>query len=135
MRYEVDDRMVKTQISRNIRGETNFFIRIIPLFIKNPILRWINRYMGETTYTMSFSNLGRVKIPEAMSRRIEKYEFIPPRTYRTINATAVGYKDSVYICMGSTLKEKQVEASFFAEMRKLGIPVKIISNTFSERRV
>lgn len=134
MRHGADERLVKTQISRNIRGETHALIRIIPLFLKKPILKWINRTMGEKTYTMSFSNLGRVKIPQSLEDRIVQYEFLPPRSHRRVNATALGYKDRTSITFGSTLDDKSVEAEYFASLRKLGLAVKIETNLFDQRR-
>lgn len=134
MRHEVDERMVKTQIARNIRGESNAFVRIIPLFLKKPILQWINRKMGEKTYTMSLSNLGRIRLPEELEERILKYEFLPPRSHRRLNATALGYKDRTHITFGSTLEDKSVEAACFAYMRKLGLSVRIESNLKNSRR-
>jgi hypothetical protein len=131
MQYELDEKFIKTQIARNIRGESNLASRIIPLAVKKPILRWINRRMGEKTYTLSFSNLGMIKVPENMKKYIRKYEIIPPRGYKTVNATALGYKDHIHILFGSTIKEKTVEAAFFSALRKLNIPVKIQTNTLN----
>ncbi|MDC7223082.1 MAG: alcohol acetyltransferase [Spirochaetales bacterium] len=134
MQYRLDRNQIKTQIARNIRGESNFVSRIIPLFFKKPIMRWINKRMGEQTYTTSFSNLGRIKIPEGMGGHVEKYDFLPPRSHGRVNVTSLGYKGRTHVFFGSTIREKRVEAQFFAELRQRGVPVKISTNQNSTRR-
>ena len=134
MQFAMDKNLIKTQIARNIRGESNIASRLIPLVLKKPILKWINKRMGESTYTLSFSNIGLIRIPENLSNYIEKYEILPPRSHGRLNATAIGYKEQTYVFFGSTIREKTVEAAFFSALRQKGIPVKIQTNSKNSRR-
>jgi NRPS condensation-like uncharacterized protein len=135
MQYELDKNQIKTQIARNIRGESHPLSRIIPLIVKKPILRWVNSRMGESTYTVSFSNLGRIGLPPDMERFVQEYDFLPPRSHGRVNVTAVGYGELTHIFFGSTVREKRVEALFFAELRKQGVPIKILTNMTNSRRL
>ncbi len=135
MRLEMDINYLKMQIARNIRGEANVLSRVLPLLLKKPILKWINRRMGENTYTMSFSNLGLVRLPVKMGKYVKKYEIIPPRNSGRINLTAIGYRDSISLFFGSTLWGKEVEAAFFAALRKEGVSVSIMTNLLNSGRM
>lgn len=50
-------------------------VSIVPLFIKKPITKFIYRHFGECGSTTVLSNLGKVSLPEEMTREILKADF------------------------------------------------------------
>lgn len=129
MRHEVDRKILNQQISRNVKGEMNTFIRLMPLVFKNMVLPLIYNILGEDNYSGSLSNLGKVTMPEILSNRIERFEFIPaPSTGLKTKAGFVSWGETIIISFGRLTEDNPIERIFFRKMRKMGIAVKIESN-------
>ncbi|MBB6479490.1 hypothetical protein [Spirochaeta isovalerica] len=129
MRHEVDSKVLNQQITRNVKGEMNTFVRLMPLLLKNMVLPIIYNLLGENNYSGSLSNLGRITMPEKLSGEIERFEFIPaPSTGLKTKAGFLSWGGNIYISFGRLTNDSPVERIFFRKMRKMGIPVKIESN-------
>ncbi len=128
MVLELDHRFIRRQIVRNIAGERNPLLRILPLDIKNLILRWYYTILGSKIFTLSFSNLGKVNIPEEMQQYISSYQFIPPPHKTTVSTTSIAYNGNTSFIFSSTMVDHDLESKFFARIRSIGIPVMIRTN-------
>lgn len=128
MRSELDHRFIRRQIVRNLKSERSPFIRIIPVVIKDPILRWAYAAFGTRMFTIGFSNLGRVSVPEGVSRHVRGYHFIPPPHNNALNATSIAFNGQTHIVFASTIEDTTVEQRFFARLRDEGIGVAITTN-------
>lgn len=129
MRHEVDSKVLNQQITRNVKGEVNTFIRLLPLAVKNSILLVIYNILGENNYTCGLSNLGRVSFPGDMEELVERMEFIPASTTGLKTKTGiVSHREKLYISFGRLTEESPVEMYFFRKLRKMGISVKIENN-------
>ena len=129
MEIQVDKRYINQMISRNVKNERNVFLRAFPVFIKDAIMPWIFHFYGERGFSTGISNVGLVKVPEKMERKIEKFEmYPPPSSGNIIKAAAVGYKDKLYMSFGKLTHEKEVEREFFRNIVEFGIPVEIETN-------
>ena len=128
MKMELDQRSIKRQIARNVGSERNPFVRIIPLSLKDPILRKFYERFGSITFTLSLSNLGRVELPEGMKEHVRAYQFIPPPHGRKLSVTSIAYGGKTSIIFGSTITNTEIERSFFSQLRKMGIHVTIKTN-------
>ncbi|MCF7933404.1 MAG: alcohol acetyltransferase [Spirochaetia bacterium] len=128
MRLELDHRFILRQIARNIGSEQNPFIRILPLWVKDPILKRYYETLGSNTFTLSFSNLGVVDIPLSMRPFVERYQFIPPPHKKTLSTTSISYGGKTSFVFASTLRDRDIERRFFARLRSMGIRVQIRTN-------
>ena len=128
MRMEVDSRHIAQQISRNVAGERNPLIRILPLVIKDPLLRAFYSVFGSRSFTVSFSNLGRISVPEDMAPFIQAYRFIPPPIPKRISATSLAFGGTTRVFLCSYYRETDIERRFFAGLRRSGIPVAVRTN-------
>lgn len=128
MRFELDHRYIRRQIVRNLKSELNPFIRIVPLFIKDPILKWAYAVFGTSMFTVGFSNLGRVGIPEEMQPHVKSYHFIPPPHNNALNATSIAYGGRTHIVFAGTVQDSAIERRFFSRLRKTGMAVSIRTN-------
>lgn len=129
MRHEVDNKILNQQITRNVKGEMNAIIRVLPLVIKNMMLTIIYDVLGENNYSSGLSNLGKVSMPVEIRHKIERFEFLPaPSTGVKTKAAVVSFEDKMYISFGRLIREAPIEKLFFRKMRKMGIHVKIESN-------
>lgn len=127
MQVEVNDKYISRQISRNIRGQMES--KLIPLFIKNIILKSLYLKLGESKYSSSISNMGIVKFDEKINDCIERVDFIPPPSALCkIKLGVITYNNITTITFGSIVKETQLEKTFFRKLIKDGIPVEIETN-------
>ena len=129
MQHEVDTKVLNQQITRNVKGEMNAIIRVLPLSIKNIMLTVIYNVLGENNYSSGLSNLGRVVMPKEIEDKINRFEFLPaPSTGVKTKAAVVSFGDNMYISFGRLIREAPIEKLFFRKMRKMGIQIKIESN-------
>ena len=117
------------QLSRNVMGGRSMLIRALPLGLKNMAARLVYRRMGENTMSGSFSNLGQVQLPEALSAQVESFTFIPPpsRVCKT-KAACVSYNNVLYISFGSLETTTELERLFFTRLEQMGVPIEISAN-------
>ena len=116
-------------INTNIRSERNFFVRIMPLAIKDPVLKLFYNRVGERLFTSTLSNLGVCELPEELNEKISNYHFILGATkLNRINLTAVTFNGKCSITFSSRLVEGRVIREFFKTLADVGLKVEIYSN-------
>lgn len=129
MKITVDEKYVLQQIRQSVMSEKTFFLRVVPLYIKDLLMPVIYRTYGEGNYTTGFSNVGAIRMPKPLEDHIERFElYPPPSTGNTIKVTMVSYRENLYVSFGSLTRDRRVEQIFFSKLRKMGIPVKIEVN-------
>ncbi len=132
LQAEMDPKLLKKQVIRNLRGELNVVARVIPLPVKNGILRGVFRSY-ERRQTASLSNLGRAAWPRRWADAIQSVDFTPPPSPRClINAGIVSCGDRLSITLGSLSSEPAVERAFFRRIRGEGLAVAVESNRREE---
>ena len=128
LKVEIEGRFINKQIARNIRGRRNPIVRVIPLAVKNLILPHLYFSKGEALVSTVLTNLGVVKMPDAVARMIEKFEFVPaPSKWNKTGCAVVSFGEQTCITFGRMIDETEVERRFFRSLVKLGIPVRIES--------
>ncbi|HHU90292.1 MAG TPA: hypothetical protein GXZ22_04455 [Clostridiaceae bacterium] len=126
---QTNEKAISKSLARNVGGQRNWFIRVIPLAFKKLLMPFLYTRMGESLCSGTLSNLGLVKLPDNMSQEVERIDFILGTN--PINKTGCGvcgYNDKLVINFGSNTREKCVERLFFTRLIKMGIPVKIEVN-------
>ena len=77
----------------------------------------------------TFSNLGNIKLPEAMAKYVERIDFlVGPLSRNRIVCGAVSYNNTLCINFVRTIKEPKLEREFFTLLVKEGVHVKLESN-------
>jgi hypothetical protein len=117
------------QIWRNVRGESLIMPRLVPLCIKNCVLRTIARVKADTPFSGSLSNLQRITMPEPFAAHIRRFDLVPSRN-RSVGATiaVISWKDVLSITVGSLVQDRSFERFFFRALSDTGIPVLVTSN-------
>ncbi len=129
MGSEVNDKHLKAKLTANVRTEKNLLLKVMPLFIKNVAMRTAYNIIGETTSSVTLSNIGVVRLPPEMSAYVRRMDFILGAMARNPFSCAVlSYNNKLYINIIRTVREPVLEHGFFTYLRKLGVPVKIESN-------
>mgnify|MGYP003295597772 CR=1 FL=1 len=128
LKDNVKEEKVNRQFSKMVALEKNPFIHIIPLFIKNPIMRYIylrqNRYFSST-----FSNLGNVILPDEMSNYVSKVDFmLGQASIPKSIGSCVSYNNKTIINISRTVKENKIEKVFFETLEKIGVMSNVKEN-------
>ena len=134
MQEKLTEENMKKLVSDNVKIEKNFFLRIMPLFIKDLAIKLSYSRVGDCLLTCNLSNLGSVNIPESMKEYLEDIYFILDVGTKTkTNVSVVGYDDHINVCFSRFFKETELERLFFKHFTDLGLNIKIISNYWEKR--
>ena len=129
LHFEVTEKLLRTQVAANLRSAANPFVRIMPLFIKNFLIKMVYKYVGPSSFTSTISNLGVVKVPKEMEKYVKSFDITLGATQDTkISCGLLGYKDNIRISFSRVIKEACVEKEFFTFLVRSGIPVAVESN-------
>ena len=116
-------------IATNVNDEKNPLVRLIPLPIKNIVMKAVFDSVGEKKSCLSLSNLGQVKVPEEMARYIKRFDFIlGVQAAAPYNCGMLSYGDTVYVNFIRNIKDPELERHFFAVLQELGLSVTVESN-------
>ncbi len=131
--YATQKNMAK-MIETNVADERLLILRIVPLALKNIVMKAVFNTVGEKKSCLSFSNLGVVKLPENMEEHIERIDFIlGPQARAPYNCSAYTYRNILNVTFSRDIKEPKLEKYFFAELQSLGIEVTVQSNQRDRR--
>lgn len=105
--------------------ERNFVMRSVPLSLKDVFMK-LAYDITNRKYTMSLSNLGVIKLPEALTPYIDSFDvFVSSDTYK---ACMCSYHGRLSISFTSPYEETQLQKHFFRQLSAIDIPVTVVSN-------
>ncbi|NLE36260.1 MAG: hypothetical protein GX622_14270 [Bacteroidales bacterium] len=127
MHMMTDEKRIRQIISRNVSKERNPLIRIIPLFIKSPVLRMAYNRFGPSQFTSTITNMGRVTPTGPASELMLSMSVTPPPPHREIKITAglITLGVNTVITFGSVTGNREVERGFVTKLTSAGLKVKI----------
>lgn len=110
------------RIAANVQLEDNFAIRCIPLFIKKPVINFINQLKGDNYASYTFSNLGNLELPEGIREHVTDAHFVLGRTRKRSGSCAcVSIGDRLNLDFSRKIAEDDFERIFVRRLRELGI--------------
>lgn len=129
MGLEVNSKVMSAKIAANVGSEKMLAVRLMPLFIKNLVLKAVFLAVGERTSCLSVSNLGNVKLPAEMLPYVRRMDFIlSPQSSRPNNCGILSFGDTLYINLIRNIREPDLEYHFFRVLQSHGLPVTAESN-------
>ena len=129
MGTEFTAKQMSRVIATNVNDEKNPLIRLIPLPIKNAVMKAVFDSVGEKKACLALSNLGQIKVPEIMKAYIERFDFIlGVQAAAPYNCGMLSFGDTIYLNFIRNIKEPELERHFHAVLRDLGLPVMVESN-------
>lgn len=129
MRYYINEKFLRGDITTNASTQRNPFIRIVPLFVKDFVVRQFYTRVQDKNSSAGLTNMGAMKVPEGMKPFINRFDIYmgQPFSSRT-NCAIVSFEDILTINFASSIMESDVERYFFRKLVSDGIHVKIESN-------
>lgn len=135
MKLQITDKNMAAMISANVSSEKSIALRIVPLFIKNIVMKMIFNAVGEKKSCFSFSNLGVVNMPEEFTRYVERLDFVlGSQAKAPYNTSAITYGGKLYLNIIRNIASPVLEREIYLTLRELGIPHEVESNTREERK-
>ena len=133
MRYYINNKFLRGDITTNAATQQNPFIRVVPLFIKDFVVRSFYAKVQDKNSSAGLTNMGAIRVPEDMKPFIERFDIYmgQPFSSRT-NCAIASFEDILTINFASSIKEADVERLFFCKLVKDGIHVRIESNRETE---
>ncbi len=129
MGLDITAKYMGGMITANVNDEKNPLLRLIPLPLKNVVMKAVFDSVGERKSCLAMSNLGRVKLPEIMAKYIQRFDFIlGVQADAPYNCGILSYGDTVYVNFIRNIKEAGLERHFFAVLQELGITASVESN-------
>ncbi len=130
MMAELDEKKLNAKFSTNVKSESNRAVRLIPLFLKKPVMKAAFYFSGDKQTSSTLSNLGQVTLPPEMERHISRMDFMLGSLMRNrVTAASLTYGGVLTLNFTRKITEPHVERNFFRHLVELGIPVTIESNT------
>ena len=110
------------KVAANVALEDNKAIAALPLFIKKPVMSFIYRRKGDRFCTNTFSNLGRIALPEGLAPHVRSLDFILGRPLgKSGSAACVTYGDTLVLNVTRKIREDDFERALLRRLLCLGI--------------
>lgn len=133
MRYHLNEKLLRGDITTNAATQRHPLIRVVPLFIKDFVVRQFYTRVQDKNSSAGLTNMGALQVPASMRPYIERFDIYmgQPFSSRT-NCAIISYEDVLTINFASSIIEADVERYFFRRLVQDGIHVKIESNRSRE---
>ena len=134
MKYYINEKFLRGDITTNAATQRNPFIRVVPLFIKDFVVRTFYTKVQDKNSSAGLTNMGALQVPEDMKPYIERFDIYmgQPFSSRT-NCAIISFEDILTVNFASSIAEADVERNFFRKLVEDGIHVTIESNRDAKR--
>ncbi len=122
---ELTEQKLSKRLSRLMSFENHKIIRMIPLFMKNWILKVVRR-ISDSEETTVISNVGKVELPDRLKSYIKLVNVYVGTS--GIQLCTCTYENYLSITFSSVFFETDIQRNFYRSLTKLGVKVEIRSN-------
>lgn len=122
---ELTEQKLSKRLSRLMSFENHKIIRIIPLFMKNWILKVV-RKISDSEETTVVSNVGKVEFPDVLKGYIKLINVFVGTS--GIQLCACTYENNLSTTFSSVFLETDIQRNFYRSLTELGVKVEISSN-------
>ena len=129
MGKDITPKQMSMKIATNVSSERILAVKVMPLFIKNIVMKAIFDAVGECKSCLTLSNLGAVQLPQIMCDYVQRMDFIlGVQATAPYNCGLLSFGDSLYINFIRNIREPALEAHFYQVLHDMGLPVQVQSN-------
>lgn len=128
MDRKIDKEKLKESICYNVSNEKKWYLRVIPLFIKRPLMSLVFR-MKDRAYTMTLSNLGPIQMEPEYQDSIKRFHFMIGVSRRQpIKCAVCAYGDELAVTFTSAFSDSRLQRRFFRKLKEDGLSVRLEGN-------
>ncbi len=129
MEEELTKDKLEAIMHSNVKSEKNWFLKVMPLFVKDFAMRIAYKFVGDNLHTSNLSNLGVVDLPESMKPYVEDIVFALNASFSgKTNVAVISYNGYINITSTRNFTETSIEKEFFRWLAKNGVNIEISSN-------
>ena len=129
MGLDITPKQMSMKIATNMFFERFLAVKLIPLFLKNILMKAVFHSVGERKSCMSMSNMGAVTVPEEMKPYIERFDVVLGiQATGPYNCGVLSYGDYLNINIIRNIKEPLLESCLHKVLQEQGLPVQVQSN-------
>lgn len=133
MSTDITAKKMSMMIATNVSSERIMAVRVMPLFVKNLVMKAVFKSVGERKSCLSMSNLGAVKLPEAMLPYVERLDFIlGVQATAPYNCGVISFGNTMYVNFIRNVQEADLEYHFHCVLQDMGITAEVESNQASK---
>lgn len=122
-----EEEIIKT-MSTNVKIGRNIFIKVIPLILKNILVR-ISYIIIRKYTTITYSNIGRIGIIGNYKKYIDYFlMLIAPEPVEKIKCSSCSFENKMVFTFTSILDDNSIEKDFYKFLTNRNIKVNIESN-------
>jgi hypothetical protein len=122
---------MEKRINKFASLEHNFILRIIPLAIKDIILKIANSIV-DRSYTSTLSNVGVINMPADIKPFIYSFDIFV--STNKLQVCVCSFENQLRISFTSAFISTEIQRRFFRTLTDIGIPVIIESNIVDEEQ-
>ena len=129
MELDITPKIMCMKIATNVSSERILAVRLMPLFIKNMVMKAVFNAVGECKSCLSLSNLGNIELPSNMAEHIERLDFIlGVQAAAPHNCGVLSFGGKLNINFIRNIIEPDLEKHFFLVLRDMGIEAQVQTN-------
>ena len=129
MGLDITPKQMSMKIATNVNSEKIMAVRLMPLFIKNMVMKAVFDSVGEKKSCLTLSNLGAVRLPEEMLPYVETMDFIlGVQATAPYNCGVLSYGDKLRLNFIRNIRETKLEYHFHCVLRDMGLCAEVQSN-------
>ena len=129
MALEATEKNLCARFSQNVRSEQSIALRLVPLFLKNIVMKCVFDRVGERKSVITLSSLGVINVPSVMYDYVKRLDFIlSEQSKAPYNVGVLSYSGTTYLNIIRNIKEPRLEMEFYKVLREEKIHVKVESN-------
>lgn len=122
-------KQMSRMIATNVQSERILAVKLMPLFVKNLVMKAVFNAVGERKSCLSLSNLGSVQLPEAMKPYVSTLDFIlGVQATNPYNCGVLSWGDDLILNFVRNIREPALEYHFHRVLQQLGLTATVQSN-------
>lgn len=120
IRAQIEKKQMGALISNNVKLQSAWFFRIIPMAVKRWLMRIICRFFGETNSSITVTNLGNVVMPPQMADFVQHMDVtLTPRMRSPYGCAILSYHGLLTITISRFPQETELEDIFFRKLENV----------------
>lgn len=129
MAMDITPKQMSMKIAANVSSEQILIVRMMPLFVKNIVMRIVFDTVGERKSCLNLSNLGAIRLPEVMVPYVEQFDFIlGVQAQAPYNCGVAAFGDKLNVNFIRNTQEPDLEYHFHRVLQELGLTAQVQSN-------
>ena len=125
LKNSLNEEAIESNMSKMLWLENFFLIRLIPLFIKNKVLKYSYR-LTRKKQTLGLSNVGIFHLPDSCKNYIDKC--IVMNSTDAMELCIISYEDEICISFSSHFINSELETNFFRLLKQYNLNITIYNN-------